>query len=171
MSSLDNHGNVIYIGTLTKTFVPAIRLGFIVAPENFINSVSNIRRTIDWQGDSMMEVTIAQLYKNGTIERHIKKSVKLYRERRDYFCGLLKDKAGDYISFKVPDGGMSVWANFNDVNLKLVAEKAAKKGLTMSDGSLFNTGSKNYNSARLGFASLNLAEQDKAVEILASCIG
>jgi GntR family transcriptional regulator / MocR family aminotransferase len=166
MASLDHHGNVIYVGTLTKTLVPAIRIGFMVAPENFIDAASQLRRGIDWQGDSMMEVAIAELYKNGAITRHIKKSVKLYRERRDSLCAELKDKLGRYVSFKVPDGGMAVWAEFNGVDLKQVAAKAAKNGLTMGDGTLFNTGAKNYNSTRLGFASLNFKEQEKAVEIL-----
>jgi GntR family transcriptional regulator/MocR family aminotransferase len=170
MASLDNHGNVIYIGTLTKTLVPAIRIGFMVAPENFINSVSNLRRAIDWQGDTLMEVAIAQLYKNGIIERHIKKAVKLYHERRDYFCRQLKDRIGEYISFKVPDGGMAVWTKFNGVDLKLITEKAAKKGLAMNNSELFNTGTKDYNATRLGFASLSLKEQDWVIEILKDSI-
>jgi GntR family transcriptional regulator/MocR family aminotransferase len=170
MASLDQHGNTIYIGTLTKTLVPAIRMGFVVAPENYINAISNLRRALDWQGDSMMEVAIAQIYKNGTIERHIKKAVKLYRERRDYFCTQLKEKIDKHITFKIPDGGMAVWTKFNDIDLKMVAEKALKKGLMMNDGSLFNNGNKNYNSARLGFASLNLDEQNKAIEIIKESI-
>lgn len=170
MASLDQNGNTIYIGTLTKTFVPAIRMGFVIAPENFINAISNLRRAMDWQGDSMMEVAIAQLYKNGTIERHINKVVKLYRERRDYFCEQLKAKLGEFITFKIPDGGLSVWTKFNDIDLKQITERAAKNGLTISSGTLFNTGTKDYNSTRLGFASLTLKEQDKAIEILKSSI-
>jgi GntR family transcriptional regulator/MocR family aminotransferase len=166
IASLDQHGNTIYIGTLTKTFVPAIRIGFVIAPENYINAVSNLRRAIDWQGDSMMEVAMAQLYKNGTIERHIKKAVKLYRERRDYFCTQLKNKIGEHIFFNIPDGGMAVWAKFKGIDLKLVAGRAAGKGLIMNNGTLYNSINKDYNATRLGFASLNLNEQDKAIEIL-----
>ncbi|NOU20029.1 MAG: PLP-dependent aminotransferase family protein [Bacteroidales bacterium] len=170
MASLDYHGNVIYIGTLTKTLVPSIRLGFMVAPENFIDAVAHIRRSIDWQGDSMMEASIAELYKNGTIGRHIKKVVKLYHERRDYFCTQLNDKIGDRVSFKVPDGGMAVWVNFNDCDLKTISEKAAGKGLTVSNGSIYNTGTINYNAARLGFASLNFKEQEDAISVLSKSI-
>lgn len=169
MASLDNHGNVIYIGTLTKTLAPAMRVGFIVAPENFINAVANFRRGIDGQGDSMMEVAIGELYRNGTIGRHIKKVVKVYHERRDHFCKLLTDKIGDHVSFKIPAGGMSVWTKFMDADVKDVAERAAKKGLTMSKGSVYNS-IVNYNSTRLGFASLNEKEQEKAIGILAKCL-
>jgi GntR family transcriptional regulator/MocR family aminotransferase len=170
MASLDYHGNVIYIGTLTKTLAPAIRLGFIIAPENFIDAVAHLRRSIDWQGDSMMEAAIAELYKNGTIGRHIKKVVKMYHERRDHFCELLTNKLGDHVSFKIPDGGMSVWVKFIGTDLKLIAERAATNGLTMSNGCVYNSDNINYNATRLGFASLNFKEQDKAIDILAKSI-
>lgn len=62
MASLDEHGSVIYIGTLTKTFAPAVRVGFMVAPENFINFAAGLRRTMDWQGDPLMEVALLELY-------------------------------------------------------------------------------------------------------------
>jgi len=168
MASLDHQGNVIYIGTLSKTLAPAIRTGFVVAPEDFIDAAAYRRRWIDRQGDNLMEVALAELYRNGTMASHIRKVLKIYRERRDHFCALLKDKLGDRITFKVPDGGMSVWTTFIHADLKQVAAKAEKKGLTMSDGRLYNL-FKNYNATRLGFASLNLKEQEKAIEILSKC--
>jgi len=86
MASLDRHGSVIYIGTLTKTLAPAIRIGFMVAPEHFIRHAVWLRKALDTQGDSLMENAIAGLYKDGTIASHIKRSVKLYKERRDHLC-------------------------------------------------------------------------------------
>ncbi|HXR81941.1 MAG TPA: PLP-dependent aminotransferase family protein, partial [Saprospiraceae bacterium] len=168
MASLDHQGNVIYIGTLSKTLAPAIRAGFIVAPEDFINAAAYRRRWIDRQGDNLMEVALAELYRNGTMSSHIRKVLKIYRERRDHFCALLQDKLGNRITFKVPDGGMSVWTTFIHGDLKQVAARADKKGLTMSDGRFYNL-FKNYNATRLGFASLNLKEQEKAIEILSKC--
>ena len=170
MASIDHHGSVIYIGTLTKTFVPAVRVGFIIAPENFITAVSNLRRAVDWQGDSLMEIAIAELFRNGTIARYIRRTVKLYRERRDYFCKNLSAELGKNISFKIPDGGMSVWIKFNSADIKSVAERALEYDLIMSNGKEYNTSNVNYNSARFGFASLNLNEQDKVIETLHKCI-
>lgn len=117
----------------------------------------------------MMEVAIAELYRNGTIARHVKKAVKIYQERRDLFCGLLKDKLGDKVSFKIPDGGMSVWVTFNNTDLKQIVEKAAQKGLILNDASKYNKYF-NYNASRFGFASLNFEEQERAVEILGGVV-
>jgi GntR family transcriptional regulator/MocR family aminotransferase len=166
MASLDRNGNVIYIGTLSKSLAPAIRVGFMVAPEKFIRSATSLRKAIDTQGDSLIENAIAELYKDGTISRHIKKSVRLYKERRDHFCELLQHELGDYISFKIPEGGMSVWSRFLTGSPPAVVEKAYQHGLIFQDGTDYDTGKIKYNSTVLGFASLNFREQERAVALL-----
>lgn len=166
MASLDRNGNVIYVGTLSKALAPAIRVGFMVAPQKFVRSATALRKAIDTQGDSLIENAIAELYKDGTMERQIKKLVKRYKERRDYFCGLLQHELKDRVSFKVPEGGMSVWTNFLDNSLPDVVKRSYDNGLIMSDGTDYDTGKFKYNSNGLGFASLNFREQEKAVAIL-----
>lgn len=169
MASLDQQGNVIYIGTLSKTLVPSIRIGFIVAPENFIANISHLRRSVDWQGDSMKEMAVARMYEDGAIERHIKKMVQLYRKRRDHFCGLLQEKIGNRVLFNKPDGGMSVWATFKNTDLAIVEKNARQKGLKINNCRMYNKES-TYQSIRLGFASLNIEEQEKAIEILSNSL-
>jgi len=166
MASLDLNGNVVYLGTLTKSLAPAIRLGFIVAPVEFIRTATYFRKYIDSHGDSIIENAIAEMFKDGTIVRHIKKSVKLYKERRDHFCSLLTRELGKHVSFKIPEGGMLVWVTFLKNNLPLVSEKALTKGLVMGNGTDYDTNRKKYNSVGMGFASLNFKEQEKAVNIL-----
>lgn len=166
MASLDRHANVIYIGTLTKTFAPGIRVGFMVGPADLVATATHFRKYIDTQGDSLLENAIAELYKDGTIQRHIRKSVRLYRERRDYFCGLLQQELGDHISFRIPDGGMSVWTTFLDASLPAVSKRAMANGLMMKDGTGYDNAKVKYNSVRLGFASLDEREQARAVALL-----
>ncbi len=113
-----------------------------------------------------MENAMAELYKDGTIVRHIKKSVKLYKERRDHFCDCLQKELKDHISFKVPDGGMSVWTTFLKHDLKVIASKAFDHGLIMKDGTSYDIGKQRFNAVRLGFASLNFKEQLQAVKII-----
>ncbi|RAJ02399.1 GntR family transcriptional regulator/MocR family aminotransferase [Chitinophaga skermanii] len=170
MASLDNHGNVIYIGTLNKSLAPTIRVGFIVAPSNFIEIAAQMRRMIDFQGNALLENALAELYKNGTIMRHINKVQKIYHERRDHFCELLSTKLAGRVEFHVPNGGMSVWTHFPTRPLEKIAEHAMQMGLRIPNYRTYNTGKVDYNSIRMGFASLSLAEQDKAVDILAACV-
>jgi len=166
MASLDRHGTVIYIGTLTKTLAPAIRIGFMVAPESFIRQATSLRKALDTQGDSLIENAIAGLYKDGVITRHIKKSVRLYKERRDHLCRLLQEELGRHVSFRTPEGGMSVWTQFPHTDMVKLSRAAYGKGLIIRDGTEYDTPTRKYNSVRLGFASLNFKEQEQAVDII-----
>lgn len=70
------------------------------------------------------------------------------------------------IDFKIPDGGMSIWAKFDkSISLMELSEKVSKKGLYLSNGSAYE----GLNTCRMGFASMNLKEMEEAVGILKSC--
>lgn len=167
LASADHTGRVLYIGSITKNMSTSIRVGYLVASEKIISESLEYKRLMDVRGDMLMEDALATLYENGTMQRHIKKSLKLYRERRDLMCDLLKEKLGNKISFKIPDGGMAVWVQFNKpYDLPKIAAAAAKKGLLMRDGSFYNHNDINYNSLRIGFASLNTSEITSVINIL-----
>ena len=169
MASLDHYGNVIYVGTLSKTLVPAARIGFMAGPEDFIQLAAKRRSIIDLKGDSFLELALARMLRSGAISRHINKSVRVYHQRRDHFCDLL-DGFGDRVEFVRPEGGMAVWTRWPGVDLAALSEMAAGMGLDISDGAFYNPPGRNYFGLRLGFASLNLEEQSRAIGILRDCL-
>ena len=171
LASVDTEGVVAYIGSMSKTISPAIRIGYIVAPSELIDEMSFLRRIIDRQGDNLLEAAIALLFKEGEIKRHLKKSHRTYHKRCDLFCDLLTTELGDAIEFKKPNGGMAVWAKFDrSLNLPQLAEKALSKGLKINNGATFNPEGIHLNATRLGFASINDGEIEKAIQLLKSLI-
>jgi GntR family transcriptional regulator/MocR family aminotransferase len=170
LASADYDGSVIYVGSFCKTIAPGIRIGFMIAPPNLLTQTIRLRKMIDRQGEHLLEEAIANLLKNGDIGRHLKKANKLYHERRDLLCRLLKEHLGQYLSFKIPDGGFAVWVKYADgFNPAEIAKKAAAMGLTIADGrDYFHDNSLGHPYVRLGFASLNEKEMREAVDILAA---
>jgi len=166
LASADHNGNVIYIGSITKLFASNFKLGYMIAPADLIAKAAALRRLIDIRGDNLMEEAFAALFKNGEMQRHIKKSVKLYHERRDLFFDLLQNELGDHIYIDKPSGGMAFWARFNKrLLLPRIAKQASAMGLYMSDGSFYNV-NHNYNALRIGFASLAEYEMKEITAIL-----
>lgn len=162
LASSDRSGRVIYIGSLTKSLTASVRIGYMAAPADFIKETTSLRRLVDLRGDVLLEEALASLFRNGDIQRHLKKSLKHYHSRRDHLCALLEAEMSDYIRFRKPDGGMAVWAEFHPgTSLPAVAAKAASKGLYMSDGSAYGS-----NALRMGFASLNEKELTAMVGVL-----
>lgn len=171
MASSDYQGVVIYVGSLSKTVAPGLRLGFIVAPEDFVQDLSRLSRFMDCHGNTAMEKAIAILFKDCVIRRHLKKSLKIYHQRRDLFCDLLQTQLGAYINFKIPEGGLAVWVQFDKkIPLLELRKIASKKGLLISKSIFQNKQGTNINAIRMGFASLNEIELKEAVELLKAAI-
>lgn len=167
MASTDHVGVVTYVGTFSKTIAPGLRMGFIVAPAAFIRELSRLSRFMDCHGNTALERAISQLFRDGEVRRHLKKSLKIYHQRRDHFCQLLKTELGDFVNFDVPEGGLAVWVRF-DKNLPLpeIRRQAKKKGLLMPAGKAYNLTPQNPNAIRMGFAALNEREQVEVIGIL-----
>ncbi len=161
--SMDTQGVVIYIGSLTKCMAPALRNGYVVAPENVIQALTQYRKLIDRQGDLVLEKAMAAFIEAGELQRHLKKSLKIYRQRRDDFCTLLQQQLGEWIHFQVPDGGMAVWVVFaSDIDLLALAKYAHTRGISLEGVQDWHR----FQAIRLGFASLNAEEMQRGVEVL-----
>ncbi|HTI59863.1 PLP-dependent aminotransferase family protein [Mucilaginibacter sp.] len=166
LASADYYGSVIYVGSFCKTIAPGIRIGFVVAPQNLIIQLTRLRRMIDRQGEQLLEEAMANLLKNGDISRHLKKANKIYHERRDTLCRLLDEQLGEHLSFKIPDGGFAIWVKYmKGLNAAIISRHAAAMGLSVSDGNDYYHASVSQRHVRVGFASLNLDELERAVEI------
>lgn len=169
LASADTNGMVIYIGSFGKSLVPGFRTGFIVAPENLMIEMRKYLGIIDRQGDVLMEHVLGEMIAEGEINRYLKKSLKTYQERRDYFVSLLEQNLGDYIDFQKPSGGLAVWMKWKiPVNLMQLSRNCAQNNLFIPKTLLYQN--KNLTAMRLGFGNLNLTEMDKSIEILSENI-
>ncbi len=159
LASHDVNGNVIYIGSVCKSVAPVFRVGYLIAPAVFVNEAANKRRFIDRQGDALLELTFEEFIKNGDLDRHIKKVMKVYKTRRDLFCDLLTQHFSEVFMFEKPKGGMAVWTQLNKkYSWKAVAEIAQKYQLEIGDWSRYDKANTKHNAIRIGYASYNEVE-------------
>jgi GntR family transcriptional regulator/MocR family aminotransferase len=171
LASIDHNENVIYLGSVTKTFAPALRIGFMTGPSHFIHAATALRELIDRQGDTTLEEAFALLFNQGEMNRYYRKALKIYKERRDMFCELLKVHFTNEIVFKVPQGGLAVWTVFDtDIDLVKLSDNALKNGLYIDNGLFYKNELFSINGLRMGFASLDEKEMSKAFSILKKVI-
>ncbi|NAS30724.1 aminotransferase class I/II-fold pyridoxal phosphate-dependent enzyme [Flavobacteriaceae bacterium R38] len=164
LSSHDENGNVIYIGSVCKTVAPAYRIGYLIASKDFIDQCAYLRRFVDRQGDSLLELTFARFIKNGDLDRHIKKVLKIYKIRRDLFCRLLQEELGTYFQFEIPKGGMAVWVTLNKAYSWNEVDKISKKHLLdIGDWQRYDIPGIGHNAIRIGFAAVN---EDEIYELI-----
>lgn len=155
LASDKHYGNILYIGSFSKMLDPSLRIGFMVAPKNFIDQCVALRRIIDVGGDGYMQNSLAALIENGEIRRHLKKARKIYHQRRDLLDRLLQQYLSEYISYILPSGGMAIW-------IKLLPDFSVTKLNGTAHLKIRRIDMK-QNAFRFGFASMDEKELELAV--------
>lgn len=167
MASSDAHGVVIYLGKLGQSFFPSFHVGFVVAPNNFINEAKNYLQILDKQGDLIQKQMLTELISEGEIQRLIKKNITIYKQRRDYLCKCLNLYFKPYATWNIPAGGLAIWLQFEPrISLVELAKKAKTNDLFIPKTVLYQN--KNICAIRLGFGHLNETDIETVVKKLDS---
>jgi GntR family transcriptional regulator/MocR family aminotransferase len=144
-------------------------MGYVVAPPDLILELAKLRMLVDAQGEAIMEQVIAELLNEGEIRRHMKKSLRVYQERRDFLCLRLREVLGDVVDFRIPQGGLAVWTTFDkSVSVPELSRRMHENGVAMSPGKLHDiSAGRALNSARLGFGWMSMEEAERAIRLMA----
>ena len=82
LQSLDRDGRVIYVGSFSKTLLPALRLGFLVAPPSLRPAVRAAKLLTDWHAPAP-QGALASFIQQGLFARHLRKMRAVYRARHE----------------------------------------------------------------------------------------
>lgn len=111
---LDRIGCVAYVASFSKILSPALRLGFMVVPPDFLPGVLGLRELIDWSSPSIDQLALAGFIAAGDLDRHLRRARRTYQERHDLVAtflaglddvGILEaqtSNAGLHISARLP---------------------------------------------------------------------
>ncbi|MFI9840272.1 PLP-dependent aminotransferase family protein [Nonomuraea sp. NPDC051941] len=92
LQSLDRAGRVIYVGSFSKTLLPMLRLGFLVAPASLAPALRAAKQLSDWHSDVPAQAALARFIDEGLLSRHIRKATREYAARHAMIAETL---AGD----------------------------------------------------------------------------
>jgi GntR family transcriptional regulator/MocR family aminotransferase len=87
--------HVAYVGTVSKTLVPAVRLGWVAAPPRWAGALAELKLQADGGSDVLAEQILARMIDTGEYERHIRRLRHRYRRRRDALAGALAAQLPD----------------------------------------------------------------------------
>jgi GntR family transcriptional regulator/MocR family aminotransferase len=165
LASADANGSVVYVGTLSKILAPGLRLGFVAAPKPLVDRLARERFLVDRQGDLALELAVAELIEDDELGRHARKMKRAYLSRRDALAEALAKIPT--LSFRVPSGGMAMWATVDpSIDVDAWSRRAEKAGVLFQPGSTFALAKKKIHAARFGFAMCTEAEIATAGERL-----
>ncbi|RDS80620.1 PLP-dependent aminotransferase family protein [Dyella psychrodurans] len=160
--------NVIYVGSLSNLLAPGIGTGFVLAPPAVFESLASLRAASDARSDVAMECAIAELFEDGELLRHVRRMRRTYEARRDVLADALHRHLGSALHFRVPDGGLGLWAHVDEaIDLAAWAHESEREGVQFYEASRYDFHQRKQPYLRLGFSYLNETELDEAVRRMA----
>jgi GntR family transcriptional regulator/MocR family aminotransferase len=90
LQSIDRGGRVVYVGSFSKTMLPMLRVGFLVAPTSLRSALVTAKQLADWHGDVVTQGALAQFIDEGLLARHIRKATRQYAARHELIVGTLQ---------------------------------------------------------------------------------
>lgn len=171
LKSLDDDGRVIYVGSLSKTLFPGLRLGFLVGPKTLVAEARALRRLMVRHAPNNNQRTAALFLSLGHHDTLIRRLHRAYRTRWEIMGAALEKYMP--ASTRIPSfGGTSFWVKGRDgLDTEVLATAAAAKGLLIEPGRInFGTPAPPRNYFRLAFSSIEDKRIEPGVKLLAQTI-
>lgn len=158
---------VIYVKSFSKIFLPGVRVGYLIAPNEFAEVLENSKVSSDISTSSLMQRALECYISKGYWKEHIDNLNREYYSRYMYIISLIKQKLGDYVSFKEPKGGLNLFLTINkDINItgKQLYYKLIEKKTIITPGIMYYHNPKDgVKSFKIGFSEIDYNKIEKGI--------
>jgi GntR family transcriptional regulator/MocR family aminotransferase len=128
LHAMDPDGRVIYLGTFSKTLFPALRLGFLIAPNDLNSGFVAARLATDLHPPVLEQRVLAAFIERGHYDRHLRRMQAAYAERLDALRRALA-RSGAPFTMRPVHAGMHAVVDVEGVAAERVHEVALVRGI------------------------------------------
>ncbi|ADJ45950.1 GntR family transcriptional regulator fused with aminotransferase [Amycolatopsis mediterranei S699] len=166
LQSLDRDGRVAYVGSFSKTLLPMLRLGFLIAPASLRDALQHARQLSGRHGDLPAQAALAGFIDEGLFARHLRRATKVYADRHERITATLERVFAGRLRPVPSAAGLHLCALAEDeTDLEPIAARAAAAGAaiqTLSD----LCGGFPQQGVVLGYGSIPSASIDAGLAVL-----
>ncbi|MDH1764416.1 PLP-dependent aminotransferase family protein [Comamonas aquatica] len=167
-----NPEGVIYMGSFSKVLAPGLRVGFIVAPKSVYGKLTQAKQAADLHSPSFNQRVVAEVMKDGFLQRHIPTIRAMYKAQRDVMLvALEREMEGLDVSWTRPVGGMFLWVRLpKGMNAQDLLPEAVERGMAFVPGAPFFADEAEHNTLRLSYVTVSPAQINQGIAALAAAI-
>lgn len=171
LKSLDRSNRVIYVGSLSKTLAPGLRIGYVVGPAELIAELRALRRLMLRHPPAYIQRAFALFLSLGHHDALLRRLAAAQRERVGILLAALAQHLPQCQVVPVSGGG-SCWVRLPDgLSATALAERALAKGVLIEPGEVFfmaDPPPRQY--FRLGYSSIALQAIEPGIQALAEAV-
>lgn len=161
----------LHLGSFSKIFAPGFRLGWILGAPELLDKIYVCKQSLDLCPPVMDQYMAAEFLSSGRLDDNLRKSICLYRQKRDLLLHLLEKYMPDGVSWTHPDGGLFLYLTMPE-GFDSVAfyDRALDAGVAYVAGSFFCTDGSGRNTMRMNFSFLDADRMEPGIQILSSLL-
>jgi len=169
--TLEGRGQVINFGTFSKIFVPGFRIGWIIAFPEIIDKFVKAKQATDLCTSPFVQKIAAKYMEKGYFETNLKKTIKLYKEKKDIMMKAFEKYMPEGVTWTNPEGGLFLFITLPDyMDSEILFKKAIEKKVAFVVGHAFYCNDKGRNTMRINFSYVPKELSDIGVKRLAEVI-
>jgi GntR family transcriptional regulator / MocR family aminotransferase len=155
IKALDSGGRVIYGGTFSKMLMPGLRVGYLVAEGPVFARLAQSKMVTDLTTSPLLQYTLNEYVNVGWYQKHLRRSTRIYRQRREAMMAAIGQFLPAEVSFIRPQGGLFIWLRLPDkMSAVDLLPEALKAGVEFAPGTrFFPDPAEGTRYVRLNFAS------------------
>ena len=171
LQSLDQHGQVVYLGSFSKIIAPGFRVGFSIATPYIMSRLIIGKQACDLHSPILTQMIIAEYMSRGMMENHLQIINKQYKEKRDIMIECLEQHMPEGVTWTHPDGGLFLWAQLpSHMNTLELFSKAVERNVAFVAGEFFFADGEPKNTMRLNFSNATHENIRIGMKVLAEVI-
>ena len=162
LKSMDTKGNIVFLGSFSKIFMPGLRIAWMVANPEIIDKIVKLKQAVDLQSSSFAQRQTSYYIDMYDLDTHVEKIKALYKTRRDLMCQTMKEEFPKEITFTYPEGGLFTWVTLPEgMDAKAIMPKVLAKDVAYVPGGPFYPNGGHANHFRLNYSNM---PEDRIVE-------
>jgi len=173
LQSMDGSWRVLYVGSFSKTMLPSLRLGFVIAPPSLLPALRKAKVVSDWQTAGPMQDALAQFIGEGRYAKHLGRMRRIYQVRHQLIASLIDSEFGDLLD-RIPSmAGLHIAADLvpgTGCTDEEIARRARSRGVELGQPmSYFAVTEPPRPGLILGYGAIGPADIPEALRRLRHC--
>lgn len=109
LKALDAGDAVVYLTSFSKTLMPGLRLGCLVAPRLLQEKLLSLRLAADLVSPTLTQRALARFLQSGGLRRHLRRVLPAYCARRNALVAAMQANLPAPVHWTRPAGGFCTW--------------------------------------------------------------
>ena len=162
---------VIHLGSFSKIFAPGFRLGWAIAHPDILDKIYVCKQSLDLCPPIFDQYVAAEFLSSGRLDANLKKSVELYRGKRDLLLSLLAEYMPEGVSWTYPEGGLFLFLTMPEgFDAVKFYDMALDAGVAYVAGEFFHPDGSGRNTMRMNFSFMTKERMAEGVKLLAGLL-